>query len=91
MVRESPETVVVTGAGRRIGRAVALDLAARGWRVAVHFHGSQDEAESVVDTIERANGKAIALGADLNDWQAASSLIGRAADVLGPVTCLERI
>lgn len=88
MYSETPETVVVTGAGRRIGRAVALDLAARGWRVAVHFHVSQEEAESVVDTIKRAGGNAIALGADLNDWHAASSLIGLASEALGPVTCL---
>ena len=83
-----PETVVVTGAGRRIGRAIALDLAARGWRVAVHFHKSQKDADGVVDTIKRAGGTATALGADLNDWHATSALIGQAADVLGPVTCL---
>jgi len=88
LVSENPETVVVTGAGRRIGRAVALDLASRGWRVAVHFHTSHEEAESVVNTIKQAGGTATALGANLNDWKSATTLVGRAADALGPVTCL---
>lgn len=44
MSAESGRTVLVTGAARRLGRAIALDLAAAGWQVAVHFRGSADEA-----------------------------------------------
>ena len=38
-------TVLVTGAGKRLGRAMALGLASAGWRVAVHYRHSQPEAE----------------------------------------------
>lgn len=41
-------TVLVTGAARRLGRSIALDLAAAGWRVAVHYRGSRAEAEQTV-------------------------------------------
>ena len=45
------KTVLVTGAAKRLGRAIALDLAGAGWNVAIHYHGSADEAES--DRAER--------------------------------------
>ena len=39
------KTVLVTGAAKRLGRAIALDLAAHGWNVAIHYHGSAEEAD----------------------------------------------
>ncbi len=44
-----PKTVLVTGAAKRLGRAIALDLAADGWNVAIHYHGSADEAENLIN------------------------------------------
>ena len=41
-----PGTVLVTGAGRRLGRAIALDFANRGWRVGVHYGSSAAEAQA---------------------------------------------
>jgi len=38
--------ILVTGAARRLGRAIALDLAGAGWNVAVHYNGSAEDAES---------------------------------------------
>jgi NAD(P)-dependent dehydrogenase (short-subunit alcohol dehydrogenase family) len=56
---------LVTGAGRRIGRSVALRLAAEGARVAVHYRRSRAEAEAVVAEIATAGGQAVCLPADL--------------------------
>jgi NAD(P)-dependent dehydrogenase (short-subunit alcohol dehydrogenase family) len=81
-------SAVVTGAARRIGRAIALDLAAHGWDVAVHFGGSADEAAQVVAEIVARGRRAIALQADLADEAQAAVLLGRAAEQLGPVTLL---
>jgi NAD(P)-dependent dehydrogenase (short-subunit alcohol dehydrogenase family) len=81
-------TALVTGAARRIGRAIALDLAAHGWRVALHCHESMAEAERLAAEIETAGGSAAALQADLADWAAPERLIGQCAARLGTPTCL---
>ncbi len=57
------KSVLVTGAARRIGRAIALDLAAGGWTVAVHFNRSEAEARAVVDEISAAGGSAASVTA----------------------------
>ena len=46
-----PRAVLITGAAKRIGRALALDFAAQGWRVAAHYNTSADEARSLVEEI----------------------------------------
>jgi pteridine reductase len=61
------KVALVTGAGRRVGRAIALELAARGAHVAVHYRKSKAEAEEVVATIEAGGGVARAFGADLSN------------------------
>lgn len=81
-------TVLVTGAARRIGRAIALELAAHGRAVAVHYQHSSGEARSVVETIVAGGGRAVAVEADLLDEATAGGLIGRVADSLGAVTAL---
>jgi len=58
-----PKTALVTGAARRIGRAIAEDLAAAGWSVVVHYNRSADDAAAVVAGIEDAGGRAAALPA----------------------------
>ena len=83
-----PETALITGAAQRIGRAMALDLADAGWRVAVHYNGSRDKAEAVVAEIAARGGCAAALQADLADEDATAALIPAAAGALGPVTLL---
>lgn len=80
--------VLVTGAAVRIGRAIALDLAAAGWRVAVHCNHNTAEADALVAEIAAKGGTACALSADLMDEDATAGLIGRAAAELGPVTAL---
>jgi NAD(P)-dependent dehydrogenase (short-subunit alcohol dehydrogenase family) len=79
---------LVTGAAKRIGRAIALDLAAMGWAIAVHYNRSEIEAGEVVREINQAGGRAVALHADLARETDAQALIPAAAAALGPLTCL---
>ena len=80
---------LVTGAGKRIGRAMALYLAERGFDVAVHYAASAEGADDVVTQIECMGRKAVSVQADLLDLDAMETLLTRAAEALGgPITCL---
>jgi len=83
-----PKTALVTGAAKRIGRAIACDLAAAGWSVAIHYFRSRNDAEAVADEIKRSGGQAVAIGGDLSDEDAAIQLVAQARDALGPLSCL---
>ena len=83
-----PRVALVTGAGKRIGRAIALDLAAHGFAVAVHYNGSAEAAHGVVAEIAAQGGTAVALQADLGDEAAVERLIPAAVEALGPVGVL---
>ena len=80
--------VLITGAAKRIGKAIALDFAQQGWGVAVHFNSSRTEATKLVEEIETMGGKAVALQADLTDLHALEPLVENADAALGPLTCL---
>ena len=54
------KTVLVTGAAKRLGRAIALDLAGAGWNIALHYHGSADDAERRGAARSRAKGVKVA-------------------------------
>lgn len=77
--------VVVTGAARRIGRAIALELARAGYSVVVHFFQSEAEAFALVDEIREAGGAAVALRANLALEDEARELIAEAGEVFGPL------
>ncbi|XDA97360.1 SDR family oxidoreductase [Sulfitobacter sp. LCG007] len=80
---------LVTGAGRRIGRAIALYLGARGHDVAVHYATSELEAEEVAQKVRLMERKSIALQADLLDDDQTEALFERATEALGgPIDCL---
>ncbi|GKY86742.1 SDR family oxidoreductase [Sinisalibacter aestuarii] len=80
---------LVTGAGARLGRAMAVWLAGRGWDVAVHYAGSAEGAAETVAHCEAAGVRAVALQADLLDMAATETLVPRAAEALGgPLTLL---
>lgn len=75
--------VLVTGAGRGIGRAIALRLAREGASVAVHYNSSRSAADTVVNEIARAGGTAVAIAADLANATDALELAHKASDLLG--------
>ena len=83
--------VVVTGAGRGLGRAHALELARHGARIVVNDAGvdpeggspSREPAERVVAEIRAEGGDAVANGADVSDWEAAKALVRQAIDHFG--------
>ena len=79
---------LVTGGAKRIGRAIVLDLARRGWAVAIHHRSSEAESAALVAEIAAMGGRAVALRADLCDEEAVETLVPAAAAALGPVTCL---
>ena len=88
MSRTEPGTALVTGAARRIGRAIAETLAARGHPVAIHYRASADDAAGAAAAIERAGGRSAAFPADLRDESETRSLVERARAALGPVCVL---
>jgi pteridine reductase len=79
---------LVTGAGRRIGRAIALALGAAGARVAVHYNASRDGAEETAALIRRAGGDARTFAADLRDAHAPAALVDAVADDMGALHVL---
>jgi len=82
-------TALVTGAGKRLGRAMALELARAGHDVAVHYNGSAEAAEATVAEIKALGQNAVALQADLLAEDEVAQLLPRAADALGaPITVL---
>lgn len=80
---------LVTGAGIRLGRAMALYLADRGFDVVVHFATSKEAASETVETIRAKGRNSVAVQADLLDEEQTQGLLARAAEALGgPITCL---
>lgn len=81
-------TALVTGAGKRLGRAIALYLAGRGHDVAVHYATSAEDAEATVSEIRALGRRAHAFRADLLDEAQVQALIPAATAALGPLTVL---
>lgn len=88
--RESLEgkIALVTGAGKRLGRAVALRLAEEGADVVVHYGSSQDEAQSAVKEIKKLGRRAAAIGADLGSVAEIKRLIDEAGKRFGRLDIL---
>jgi len=88
MASVQPRAALVTGAARRIGRALALSLAGNGYAVAVHYNRSAAEAEAVVAEVRARGARAVALATDLADHAAVVRLVPAAAEALGPLDLL---
>jgi NAD(P)-dependent dehydrogenase (short-subunit alcohol dehydrogenase family) len=84
----SGRTALVTGAAKRMGRALALALARAGADVAVHFQSSQEEAAAVVSEIESMGRRARLVGCDLTDPAAVETAFREAIDALGGLDIL---
>lgn len=78
-------TALVTGAGRRLGRQIALALARDGWDIGVHYATSEEAARETANEIRQSGRRAVCLKAHLEDEQAASGLVKQLAEQLGPV------
>jgi NAD(P)-dependent dehydrogenase (short-subunit alcohol dehydrogenase family) len=79
---------LITGASKRIGRAIALDLAAHGWDIVVHYHRSAQEAKQLVEEIQSMGRAACLAEIDLADAVLAEKLIPFLADELGMIGAL---
>ena len=79
---------LVTGAGRGIGRAIALKLAGAGWDVSVNYRTSAAGAEEIASNIIILGRRAIAVQADVADAQAVRAMVADVEDRLGPVSLL---
>ncbi len=77
------KTALITGAGKRIGRATALALAGEGAGVVVHYHASRDEAEALADAVRAVSGRAWTVDADLGDADAVAALLPRTLALTG--------
>ena len=78
----------MTGAAKRLGRAIALDLARHGWNVAIHYNTSEREARVTCEDVQTAGVKAALVRADLARESDTANLIEDAARELGPLTAL---
>lgn len=85
---ELAPTVLITGSARRIGRAIALDLARNGWQVCVHYRRSSREAEVLVTEIRNAGGTGAAIAGDLASEADIEGLIPKCRELFGPPVCL---
>lgn len=83
-----PKTALITGGAKRIGRHIALAMAARGWDLAIHFNKSVDAARATVREIEAMGRRAVALHADLEDEQQVRDLVRQATAALARPTCI---
>ena len=83
-----PKTALVTGAARRVGRAIAMALAEAGWNVAVHYGSSRDEAEETAGDLAALGVQAHAIQADLSDEEQVRGLVAQSEAALGPVGLL---
>ena len=74
---------LITGAGQRLGRAMAQSLGQAGYTVAVHYNGSRKGAEETCELVRAAGGAAEVVQADLSDESQTETLVQRASDALG--------
>ncbi len=82
----SNKTIIVTGASRGIGKAIALHLAKSGANVCVNYRAKKKEAEDVVAEIKKAGAKAIAVQADVTQPDEVERLVKETLEVFGPIS-----
>lgn len=88
MAPQRSGAALVTGAGDRLGRAMALALGEAGFDVAVHYRSSQTKAEEVAAAVKKTGRNAVAVKADLSRETETAGLIDAACKALGPLSLL---
>lgn len=83
-----PRTALITGAGKRIGRAIALSLGQAGFSVAIHYKSSAAEAESLAKELQLLGAETTLLQADLAKEADVAGLVAGAVQALGPLGVL---
>ncbi len=81
-------TALITGAAKRLGRHLALDLAARGWRVVINYRNSAAAAQELVAEVMDAGGQARAIQADISDSQAVAAMVAEVQQQEGQLNLL---
>lgn len=82
------KTALVTGAGKRVGRTIALGLADEGYDIVVHYNSSGDDAEKVAEEIRSQGRQSWTVQADLSDTAQAGGLVSKATRQAGPLSLL---
>jgi NAD(P)-dependent dehydrogenase (short-subunit alcohol dehydrogenase family) len=82
------KNVLITGASQRIGRAIALSFAMKGWDIALHFNSSQAEACDTAAELRAKDVRAVLIKTNLENPSEVSKLLPNAVAELGPITCL---
>src|SRR5215212_11795194 len=83
IVQLENKVAIVTGSSLGIGRAIALALAREGASVTVNYRSHPEQAQEVVEEIEKGGGKAISAQADVSEPEGVGSLIGQTVDEFG--------
>jgi NAD(P)-dependent dehydrogenase (short-subunit alcohol dehydrogenase family) len=83
-----PRTALITGAARRVGAAIARQLAADGWNVIVHYHRSEQAAQRLAQEIREAGGKCDLVSSDLASRSDVETLIDKCVALHGTLDCL---
>ncbi|MDQ8027706.1 MAG: SDR family oxidoreductase [Brevundimonas sp.] len=79
---------LVTGGGKRIGKAICLELARAGFDIVVHYRGSKDAAEAVADEVRSLGRRAAAVSGDLSREDQVRGVVPAAVAAIGPLTVL---
>jgi len=88
MVAEDAKVILVTGASRGLGRAIALELGAQGQKIVVNYAGSEDAANETVEMVKAAGGDAVAIQANCGDPDEIKALFAAATEAFGGVDVL---
>lgn len=84
----SEKVALITGGARGIGRAIGLELASRGWSVAVCFRTSEPDAQETVKEVEEKGAKGLSFKADVSDPASCKELVKNVEDVWGRIDTL---
>ena len=82
------QVAIITGAGRGIGRGIALALAARGWAAAINFRGNVEAAAATAALVEQAGGEALVLQANIADADDRARLVRQTVERFGRIDLL---